>query len=158
MLPSLQRKTAAQKSAQAVTNALNNHRIPHTPSLNPGMVTITSPGRPLVHLKLQKDLGTNHWRWMLDGSTEWLTCHSKTFLALFSCKKDWLANTTKTELLFGPYEGQTVAAHDLCTGIRPYLKSHHIQTGVGHYGVFSGRRWKNEIYPRVRELIHGAEG
>ena len=110
MLPSLQRKTAAQKSAQAVTNALNSHRIPHTPSLNPGMVTITSPGRPLVHLRLQKDLGTNHWRWMLDGSTEWLTCHSKTFLALFSCKKEWLANTTKTELLFGPYEGQTVAA------------------------------------------------
>lgn len=54
--------------------------------------------------------------------------------------------------------GQTVAAHDLCTGIRPYMKLHHVQTGVGHYGVFSGRRWKQEIYPRVRELIHGAEG
>jgi poly(3-hydroxybutyrate) depolymerase len=54
--------------------------------------------------------------------------------------------------------GQTVAAHDLCGGIRPYMKLHHVQTGVGHYGVFSGRRWKQEIYPRVRELIHGAEG
>ena len=54
--------------------------------------------------------------------------------------------------------GQTVAAHDLCSGLRPYMKQHHVQTGVGHYGVFSGRRWKNEIYPRVRELIHGAEG
>jgi poly(3-hydroxybutyrate) depolymerase len=54
--------------------------------------------------------------------------------------------------------GQTVAAHDLCSGIRPYMKLHHIQTGVGHYGVFSGRRWKNEIYPRLREMIHGAEG
>jgi poly(3-hydroxybutyrate) depolymerase len=50
--------------------------------------------------------------------------------------------------------GQTVAAHDLCTGIRPYLKQHHVQTGVGHYGVFSGRRWQTQIYPRVRELIH----
>ncbi len=52
--------------------------------------------------------------------------------------------------------GQTVAAHELCEGIRPYMKLHHVQTGVGHYGVFSGRRWKNEIYPRVRELIYGA--
>jgi poly(3-hydroxybutyrate) depolymerase len=54
--------------------------------------------------------------------------------------------------------GQTVAAHDLCSGLRPFMKLHHVQTGVGHYGVFSGRRWKNEIYPRLRELVHGAEG
>jgi len=52
--------------------------------------------------------------------------------------------------------GQTVAAHDLCTGIRPYRKTHHIQTGVGHYGVFSGRKWNQQIYPRVRDMIHGA--
>lgn len=50
--------------------------------------------------------------------------------------------------------GQTVAAQDLCTAVRPYLRQHHVQTGVGHYGVFSGRRWQNEIYPRVRDLIH----
>jgi poly(3-hydroxybutyrate) depolymerase len=50
--------------------------------------------------------------------------------------------------------GQTVAAQDLCTSVRPYLKTHHIQTGVGHYGVFSGRRWNQQIYPRVREMIH----
>ena len=50
--------------------------------------------------------------------------------------------------------GQTVAAQDLCTSVRPYLRNHHVQTGVGHYGVFSGRRWQNEIYPRVREVIH----
>jgi poly(3-hydroxybutyrate) depolymerase len=49
--------------------------------------------------------------------------------------------------------GQTVAAQDLCSGIRPYLKSHHVQTGVGHYGVFSGRRWNQQIYPRVREVV-----
>ncbi|NIM40653.1 MAG: polyhydroxyalkanoate depolymerase [Hydrogenophaga sp.] len=54
--------------------------------------------------------------------------------------------------------GQTVAAQDLCTGIRPYHKTHHIQTGVGHYGVFSGRRWNSQIYPRVREHIHSAMG
>lgn len=50
--------------------------------------------------------------------------------------------------------GQTVAAHDLCSRIPPYMKSHHVQLGVGHYGVFSGRRWQQQIYPRVREMIH----
>jgi poly(3-hydroxybutyrate) depolymerase len=54
--------------------------------------------------------------------------------------------------------GQTVAAQDLCTGVRPYMKNHHIQTGVGHYGVFSGKRWNHQIYPRVRDVIHAAEG
>ena len=49
--------------------------------------------------------------------------------------------------------GQTMAALDLCSGMRPNLKQHHLQTGVGHYGVFSGRRWANEVYPRVREMI-----
>jgi poly(3-hydroxybutyrate) depolymerase len=49
--------------------------------------------------------------------------------------------------------GQTAAAHDLCTGLRPYLKRHHMQAGVGHYGVFSGHRWENQIYPIVRNVI-----
>ncbi len=54
--------------------------------------------------------------------------------------------------------GQTLAAQDLCTGVRPYLKTHHVQTGVGHYGVFSGRKWNQQIYPRVREMIHASMG
>jgi poly(3-hydroxybutyrate) depolymerase len=49
--------------------------------------------------------------------------------------------------------GQTLAAQDLCTGIRPYRKRHHLQPGVGHYGVFSGRRWSQSVYPMVRNLI-----
>ena len=49
--------------------------------------------------------------------------------------------------------GQTVAAHDLCTGLKPYLKRHHMQAGVGHYGVFSGRRWESQIYPLVKNFI-----
>ncbi|HZF86083.1 MAG TPA: polyhydroxyalkanoate depolymerase [Burkholderiaceae bacterium] len=52
--------------------------------------------------------------------------------------------------------GQTVAAQDLCGSIRPYLKAHHLQAGVGHYGVFSGSKWNAQIYPRVRETIHAA--
>ena len=49
--------------------------------------------------------------------------------------------------------GQTLAAHDLCPNIRPYRKRHYVQPGVGHYGVFSGRRWQGQIYPLVRNLI-----
>jgi poly(3-hydroxybutyrate) depolymerase len=49
--------------------------------------------------------------------------------------------------------GQTLAAQDLCTGLRQHMKMHHVQTGVDHYGVFSGRRWNNEVYPMVRDII-----
>jgi len=49
--------------------------------------------------------------------------------------------------------GQTVAAHDLCNKLRPYLKRHHMQAGVGHYGVFSGKRWENQVYPIVKNVI-----
>ena len=49
--------------------------------------------------------------------------------------------------------GQTVAAHDLCTSIKPFRKKHYVQPGVGHYGVFSGRRWQTQIHPIVRNVI-----
>jgi poly(3-hydroxybutyrate) depolymerase len=50
--------------------------------------------------------------------------------------------------------GQTLAAQDMCSNIRPSRKRHHVQAGVGHYGVFNGKRWVNEIYPVVREFIY----
>ena len=49
--------------------------------------------------------------------------------------------------------GQTAAALDLCTGLPAVKKAHHIQPKVGHYGVFNGKRWRTEIYPRVRDFI-----
>jgi poly(3-hydroxybutyrate) depolymerase len=49
--------------------------------------------------------------------------------------------------------GQTVAAHQLCTGIPPAKKTHHLQLKVGHYGVFHGRRWQTETYPKVKSFI-----
>ena len=49
--------------------------------------------------------------------------------------------------------GQTFPAHDLCSNIRPMRKRHHLQPGVGHYGVFNGRRWEGQIYPLVYNLI-----
>jgi poly(3-hydroxybutyrate) depolymerase len=53
--------------------------------------------------------------------------------------------------------GQTSAAHELCTGLRPHMKRHHLQVGVGHYGVFSGRRWENQVYPQVKNTILAME-
>ena len=49
--------------------------------------------------------------------------------------------------------GQTAAAHDLCSSLRPHLRRHHLQANVGHYGVFSGKRWDKEIYPVIRNFI-----
>src|ERR1700749_4728953 len=53
--------------------------------------------------------------------------------------------------------GQTQAAHDLCSGLPAELKRDYVQPRVGHYGVFNGARFRNEIYPRVREVIREAE-
>ncbi len=50
--------------------------------------------------------------------------------------------------------GQTSAALNLCSGLEPGQKRNYVQAGVGHYGVFSGSRWENEIYPIVRALIN----
>jgi polyhydroxyalkanoate depolymerase len=49
--------------------------------------------------------------------------------------------------------GQTVAAQDLCSSIRPYRRRHHMQPGVGHYGVFSGKKWEAQIYPLLKNVI-----
>jgi poly(3-hydroxybutyrate) depolymerase len=49
--------------------------------------------------------------------------------------------------------GQTQAAHGLCSGLPDALKEDYVQPGVGHYGVFNGRRFREEIYPRVRAFI-----
>ena len=53
--------------------------------------------------------------------------------------------------------GQTMAAHELCSGLRPYMRRHHMQAGVGHYGVFSGQKWSGQIYPIVRNVILSSE-
>ena len=53
--------------------------------------------------------------------------------------------------------GQTQAAHDLCPNIPEDLQLDYIQPGVGHYGVFNGSRWRNEIQPRLKDFIRKAE-
>ena len=49
--------------------------------------------------------------------------------------------------------GQTQAAHTLCSGLPAELKEDYVQPRVGHYGVFNGKRFREEIYPRVRAFI-----
>ena len=53
--------------------------------------------------------------------------------------------------------GQTAAAHDLCSSLRPHLKRHHLQANVGHYGIFNGKKWECEVYPVVRNMILAME-
>jgi poly(3-hydroxybutyrate) depolymerase len=49
--------------------------------------------------------------------------------------------------------GQTKAAHDLCTGIPKAKQKHYDVIGAGHYGIFSGRRWREMAYPEIRAFI-----
>mgnify|MGYP002620794620 CR=1 FL=1 len=49
--------------------------------------------------------------------------------------------------------GQTYAAHALCANLPPEKRRHLLQKGVGHFGIFNGRRWRNEILPQVRDFI-----
>ena len=53
--------------------------------------------------------------------------------------------------------GQTQAAHGLTPNLPDALKALYVQPAVGHYGVFNGRRFREEIYPRVRDFIAARE-
>jgi poly(3-hydroxybutyrate) depolymerase len=70
------------------------------------------------------------------------------------------AAITKTALLTieGEFDdisgnGQTAAAHELCTRIPARMKDHFLVPKVGHYGIFSGRRWREVIYPHIHAFI-----
>jgi len=49
--------------------------------------------------------------------------------------------------------GQTRAAHELCTGVPKTRQFHYDAIGAGHYGIFSGRRWREHVYPEVQKFI-----
>ena len=49
--------------------------------------------------------------------------------------------------------GQTKAAHGLCTSVPKDRQFHYDVAGAGHYGIFSGRRWRDIVYPQVRDFI-----
>ena len=49
--------------------------------------------------------------------------------------------------------GQTIAAHAMCSGIPDHRRGQYMQAGVGHYGIFNGRRWRGDILPRIKGFI-----
>ena len=49
--------------------------------------------------------------------------------------------------------GQTEAAHELCTGLSAGNRQHFTAPGVGHYGIFSGRKYREIMYPKIRQFI-----
>jgi poly(3-hydroxybutyrate) depolymerase len=54
--------------------------------------------------------------------------------------------------------GQTEAAHALCLNIARARRAHFVAPGVGHYGIFSGRRWREVVFPHVRDFIAANSG
>jgi poly(3-hydroxybutyrate) depolymerase len=53
--------------------------------------------------------------------------------------------------------GQTSATHALCENLKPTLKYHHFAENVGHYGIFNGRRWREQIMPRIRAFARSVD-
>jgi len=51
--------------------------------------------------------------------------------------------------------GQTRAVHEICTGVVSTQQRHFEAEGAGHYGIFSGRRWRELVYPEVKAFIKG---
>jgi len=49
--------------------------------------------------------------------------------------------------------GQTAAVHDICSGVAKSMQQHLEVQGAGHYGIFSGRRWREVVYPKVKAFI-----
>lgn len=79
-----------------------------------------------------------------DGNIERVRPQDITTTALF---------TVEGELDDISGSGQTQAAHDLCTGLTNKEQRHLEAKGAGHYGIFSGRRWREMVYPQVRQFI-----
>jgi poly(3-hydroxybutyrate) depolymerase len=72
--------------------------------------------------------------------------------------KPWAVRETALFTIEGELDdisgpGQTEAAHELCRNIPAEKKEHYLVPGVGHYGIFSGKRWRETVYPRVRDFI-----
>ncbi len=52
--------------------------------------------------------------------------------------------------------GQTIAAQTICSGIPTDRRTQYLQPAVGHYGIFNGRRWRNDILPRIKTFIEAS--
>ena len=94
-----------------------------------------------------QDFNLVHGTWQVkgvDGQIEMVRPQDIKTTALF---------TVEGELDDISGSGQTAAAHGLCTGVAEKNRQHLEVPGAGHYGIFSGRRWRDIVYPQVRQFI-----
>jgi poly(3-hydroxybutyrate) depolymerase len=89
-------------------------------------------------------LPTGTWTVMVNGRAHQVSPEDITKTRLF---------TIEGELDDISGSGQTFAAHDLCSGIKKANKQHLTAPGAGHYGIFSGRRWRDSICPEIAAFI-----
>src|SRR5690606_26179401 len=83
--------------------------------------------------------------WQIDGQTVDPSAISK--VALF---------TIEGELDDISGQGQTQAAHELCSNIPDSRKQHYTAKNCGHYGIFSGRRWRETRCPKIAKFVREA--
>jgi poly(3-hydroxybutyrate) depolymerase len=93
-----------------------------------------------------KDFDLPRGRWQVHGEPVEPSAISRTALLTIEGELDDISGN-----------GQTEAAHALCTGIPARRREHYLVPNVGHYGIFSGRKWRESIAPRVAAFIrrHG---
>ncbi|SDV50953.1 polyhydroxyalkanoate depolymerase [Chitinasiproducens palmae] len=89
-----------------------------------------------------QDYALANGTWTIDGETVRPAAIERTALLTIEGELDDISGS-----------GQTRAAHALCTGIADDRKRHFDVAGAGHYGIFSGRRWRNVVYPQVQSFI-----
>lgn len=89
-----------------------------------------------------KDFSLPNGTWQVNGETVNPSVIKDTALLTIEGERDDISG-----------QGQTKAAIDLCSGIAKKNKEHLLAEGAGHYGIFSGRRWRTMVYPQVKAFI-----
>ncbi|MBB4844910.1 poly(3-hydroxybutyrate) depolymerase [Paucibacter oligotrophus] len=89
-----------------------------------------------------QDFSLVNGTWMVNGQLVRPQDISQTALLTIEGELDDISGT-----------GQTRAAHDLCSGVASEHQFHYDALGAGHYGIFAGRRWRENIYPEVKNFI-----
>jgi poly(3-hydroxybutyrate) depolymerase len=168
----------ARRSPTAVNNlAMNksfewfeNNVIYRVPQNYPGASRRVYPGfmqhTGFVAMNPDRHV-TSHYDYFLDlvrgdeGSAEFHRQFYDEYNAVLDMPAEYYLDTIKTvfqdfALVNGTWvsgAGQTRAAHELCTGVPESRRFHYDVVGAGHYGIFSGRRWREKVYPEIKAFI-----
>ena len=71
--------------------------------------------------------------------------------------KEVLKDSAEKELDDISGVGQTEAAQKLCKNLPANMRKHHLQKGVGHYGIFNGRKFRESVVPIIVDFVKKAE-